>query len=125
MPESADSDRKKDISNNGAEIQTFESVTNARHEAQRLSTEKGYVYVSAYNDTEMIEGGGTMALELIEQLPEIDCLVCGVGGGGYIAGMAVELKAYNPNIKIFGAKQENAPFLAEWFKTKNIPRICQ
>ena len=121
MPESADSDRKKDIANKGAKIQTFESVTKARHEAQRLSTEKGYVYVSAYNDTEMIEGGGTMALELIEQLPELDCLVCGVGGGGYIAGMAVVLKAYNPNIKIFGAQQENAPFLAERFKTKKYP----
>jgi len=121
MPESADPDRIKDIENNGASILTFDSVPEARLEAKRLEKEKGYVFVSAYNDIEMIEGAGTIGIELLNQIPDIDCLVCGVGGGGYLAGIGIVLKAINPDIKIYGVQQENAPFLANWFKTKKYP----
>jgi threonine dehydratase len=117
MPKSADKDRIKDITNNGATIQFFDSVEEARAAARRAEKEKGYVFVSAYNDIEMIEGAGTMALELLEQVPNIDCLVCGVGGGGYIAGMAVILKQFNPNIKIIGVQQNTTPCIYNWFKT--------
>jgi threonine dehydratase len=117
MPKSADKDRIKDITNNGASIQFFESVEAARDEAKRVEKEKGYVFVSAYNDVEMIEGAGTMAIELLEQVPNIDCLVCGVGGGGYIAGMAIVLKQINPDIKIIGVQQDTTPCIYNWFKT--------
>jgi len=122
MPKNADKDRVKDIKNNNASIQLLESVTAARLEAKKLEKEKGYVFVSAYNDTEMIEGAGTIALELMNQIPDMDCLVCGVGGGGYLAGMGIVLKTINPNIKIYGVQQENAPFLAHWFNTKKYPK---
>lgn len=122
MPKSADSDRIKDIEANGATIQFFDSVPEARAKARELEAAKNYVFVSAFNDTEMVEGGGTIAVELLEQLPNLDCLVCGVGGGGYIAGMGILLKAINPSIKIYGVQQENAPFLAEWFKHKTYPK---
>lgn len=125
MPKSADKDRIKDIQANGASIQFFESVLEARARAKELEEKKGYVYVSAYNDVEMIEGGGTIAVDLLEQLPNIDCLVCGVGGGGYIAGMAILLKSINPEIKIYGVQQENAPFLAQWHKSKKYPSEFQ
>ncbi|MBN4081464.1 pyridoxal-phosphate dependent enzyme, partial [Caldithrix abyssi] len=121
MPESADSDRLKDIKNNGASIRTFISIPAAKLEAKRLEKEKGYVFVSAYNDIEMIEGAGTIGIELLSQIPGIDCIVCGVGGGGYLAGIGIVLKAINPDIKIYGVQQENAPFLANWFKTKKYP----
>jgi len=81
MPENADPDRKKDIISNGATVRFFSSVPEARKEALRLEKEKGLTFASAYNDTEMIEGGGTIGLELIKQAADIDCLVCGVGGG--------------------------------------------
>lgn len=122
MPKDADKDRLKDIRNNQASIQLFESVTEARLEAKRLEKEKGYVFVSAYNDIEMIEGTGTIGLELLDQLDNIDCIVCGVGGGGYLAGIGIVLKSLNPDIKIYGVQQENAPFLANWFKTKKYPK---
>lgn len=122
MPESADADRLKDIKYNEAVIHTFKSIPEARQEAKRLAKEKGYVFVSAYNDTEMIEGAGTIGLELLQQIPDIDCIVCGVGGGGYLAGIGIVLKAINPEIKIYGVQQENAPFLANWFQTKTYPK---
>lgn len=121
MPENADSDRLKVIKNNGASIHTFKSIPEARIKAKELEKEKGYVFVSAYNDIEMIEGAGTIGIELLNQVPNIDCLVCGVGGGGYLAGIGIVLKAINPNIKIYGVQQENAPFIADWFKTKKYP----
>jgi threonine dehydratase len=126
MPKSADKDRIKDITNNGATIQFFDSVEEARDAAQLAEKEKGFVFVSAYNDTEMIEGAGTMALELLDQIPNIDCLVCGVGGGGYIAGMAVVLKQFNPEIKIIGVQQDTTPCIYNWFKTgeyKALPYV--
>ncbi len=116
MPGNADKDRIKDITNNGAPIQFFESVEKARLQAKELSKEKGYIYVSAYNDIEMIEGGGTIAVELLAQLPEADCFVCGVGGGGYLAGMALLLKTINPEIKIIGVQQNGTPCIYNWFK---------
>ena len=126
MPASADKDRIKDITENGASIKYFKSVEEARNTARAVEKEEGYTFVSAYNDIEMIEGGGTMALELLEQVPDIDCLVCSVGGGGYIAGMAIVLKKINPEIKIIGVQQNTTPFIYNWFKTgefKHLPFI--
>lgn len=117
MPQNADKDRIKDITNNGASIQFFEGVDAARIEAKKIEKEKGYTFVSAYNDVEMIEGGGTMAIELLEQAPDLDCVVCSVGGGGYISGMAIVLKAINPKIKIIGVQQNTTPCIYNWFKT--------
>lgn len=117
MPNSADPDRIRDIHKNGASIQYFDSVQEAREAALKSSKENGYTFVSAFNDIEMIEGGGTIAVELLEQIPNIDCLVCGVGGGGYISGMAIMLKAINPNIKIIAVQQDTTPLVYNWFKT--------
>lgn|GEM_PF-3872043 len=65
MPRNADKDRITDIQQNGANVHLFESMGEADLEARRLKEEKGYIRVSAYNDVEMIEGGGTIALELM------------------------------------------------------------
>lgn len=121
IPETVDIDRLRNITNNGASVHTFKSIPEARIRAKELEEEKGYVFVSAYNDIEMIEGAGTIGIELLRQIPDIDCLVCGVGGGGYLAGIGIVLKAINPNIKIYGVQQENAPFVANWFKSKKYP----
>lgn len=121
MPASADPDRIRAISRNGANIQTFPTMKEARLMASQLANKKGYIPVSAYNDAAMIEGGGTMALELLESLPNIDTLVCGVGGGGYLAGMGIVLKTIKPGLKIYGVQQENAAFLADWFRAGRYP----
>lgn len=117
MPETADPDRIKDITQNGGSITFFESVEKAREAARKAEQEKGYRFVSAYNDIEMIEGGGTMAVELLQQVPQMDCLVCSVGGGGYLAGMAIVLKAINPHLHIIAVQQNTTPFIYQWFKT--------
>lgn len=117
MPSSADPERIKDIQNYGASIKFYGSVPDARKAAILSSKEDGHVFVSAYNDIEMIEGGGTIALELINQLADLDCLVCGVGGGGYISGMAIILKKLNPKIKIIAVQQDTTPLIYNWYKS--------
>ncbi|MEO6667993.1 MAG: pyridoxal-phosphate dependent enzyme [Ferruginibacter sp.] len=123
MPKMADNDRVRDINNNGASIQFFDTMEEARMQAKQIEQQKGYIYVSAYNDTEMIEGGGTIATELLSQLPEMDCLVCGVGGGGYLAGMAMLLKTINPEITIIGVQQDATPCIYNWFKKGKYERL--
>lgn len=116
MPKNADKGRIKDVTSNGATIHFFDTISEAKLQAKQLAKDKSFIHVSAYDDIEMIEGGGTIAVELLDQLPEVDCLVCGVGGGGYVAGMALVLKAINPGIKIIGVQQAATPCIYNWFK---------
>lgn len=121
LPETADPSRIRDIRANGATMTFFPSVVEAAAAARATAEREGFVYVSAYDDTQMIEGGGTIAPELIEQLPDLDCLVCSGGGGGYLAGMAIVLKQLKPDLTIIGVQQEGAGVLAEWHRTGRYP----
>jgi threonine dehydratase len=78
-------------------------------EAQRLSQERGFTFISAFNDPWIIAGQGTLGLELYEQNPDLDAVIVPVGGGGLIAGVALVLKTLNPGIKIIGVQCEALP----------------
>ena len=78
-------------------------------EAQRLSTEQGLTFISAFNDPWIVAGQGTIGLELYEQNPDLDAVIVPVGGGGLIAGVALALKALNPKIRIIGVQAEAIP----------------
>jgi len=78
-------------------------------EAQRLSSEKGLTFISAFNDPWIVAGQGTIGLELYEQNPNLDVVIVPVGGGGLIAGIALTLKALNPKIRIIGVQSEALP----------------
>jgi threonine dehydratase len=78
-------------------------------EAQRLSNEKGFTFISAFNDPWIVAGQGTIGLELYEQNPDLDAVIVPVGGGGLIAGIALALKALNPKIRIVGVQSEALP----------------
>lgn len=72
--------------------------------ARELEQEHGYVFVHAFDDPLIIAGQGTIGLEIIEDLPEVDVVVLAIGGGGLIAGAAVALKARKPSVKIIGVQ---------------------
>jgi len=69
-----------------------------------LQKERGLTYVHAFNDPHVIAGQGTMGLEIIEALAELDCLVVPIGGGGLISGLAVAVKAFAPDVRIVGVQ---------------------
>ncbi|MEQ8524736.1 pyridoxal-phosphate dependent enzyme [Gracilimonas sp.] len=121
MPKSADKDRIRDIKENGAKLFFHESVEAASIIAKRKAKKEGKIFVSAYDDLDMIEGAGTMAFESMDEFSDIDCLVCGVGGGGYISGMAIILKSINPDLHIIGVQQNKAAFLKRWYDTQKYP----
>ncbi len=85
----------------------------AYEEAKRLAKEKGYTFVHPFNDYEVMAGQGTIALEILEDMPDTDVILIPVGGGGLISGMAVAAKAINPNIKIIGVESTSAMAMKE------------
>lgn len=79
----------------------------AKH-AVFLQEEYGYTYVHPFDDEDVIEGQGTISLEILEELPDVDVILVPIGGGGLISGIACAAKKINPNIKIIGVEPEGA-----------------
>jgi threonine dehydratase len=76
--------------------------------ARGLQKEHDYVFIHAFDDLDVIEGQGTIALEIFEELHDVDYILVPVGGGGLISGIALAAKALNPRIKIIGLEPEGA-----------------
>ena len=77
--------------------------------ARRRAQEQGKVYISPYNDLDVVAGQGTLGMELIEQAPDLDAVFISVGGGGLISGTGTALKSLSPRTKIVGVWPENSP----------------
>jgi threonine dehydratase len=89
----------------GAEVVLYgASFDDAVAHAHELQQEHGYTYVHAFNDEKIIAGQGTIGLELLEALPELDVLVVPIGGGGLIGGIAVAVKSLRPQTQIVGVQ---------------------
>ena len=94
----------------GAEVCLVDGVyDDAYQKALQLRDEMGYAFLHPFNDEDVIAGQGTIALELVEQLPEFDVVLVPIGGGGLIAGIAYTLKTLKPNVKIIGVEAAGAP----------------
>ena len=83
----------------------------AEHMA-RVRDERGLVYVHPFNDADMIAGNGSAGLEIVEDLPDVDVVVVGVGGGGLISGVAAAVKALRPGVRVYGVEPEGADAVA-------------
>lgn len=88
--------------------------------ARKWSAEANKVYISPYNDEEVIAGQGTIGVELHRHLPDLDTVFVSIGGGGLIAGIAAYLKHVNPRVKIIGCLPEHAPVMYECIKAGKI-----
>ena len=76
--------------------------------AVELQKKEGYTFIHPFDDEDIIEGQGTIALEILEELPDTDVILVPIGGGGLIAGIACAAKQINPNVKIYGVEPEGA-----------------
>ncbi|MFA6727530.1 MAG: threonine ammonia-lyase, partial [Prevotella sp.] len=98
----------------GAEVCLVPGVyDDAYQKALQLRDEKGYTFVHPFNDENVIAGQGTIGLELLNQLPDLEAVVVPVGGGGLISGVAFALKNLNPRVKVYGVQTEGAPSMVE------------
>jgi len=94
----------------GAEVVLFgDSFDEASEEAMRLRQKHGFVFVHPFDDDDVMAGQGTVALEMLEDQPDLEMLPIPIGGGGLIAGMATAAKALNPNISIVGIEPTMYP----------------
>lgn len=80
----------------------------AYEEADRLRESHNYVFIHPFNDIDVIEGQGTIALEVLQQLQDTDYILVPIGGGGLISGIAMAAKAINPGIKVIGIEPDGA-----------------
>jgi threonine dehydratase len=94
----------------GAKVELHGSVYDeAMAEALRLREEEGQTLIHPFDDPAIIAGQGTIGLELLEQVPEMDVVVVGVGGGGVIAGIATAIKEIRPEVRVIGVESEVLP----------------
>ena len=84
------------------------SFLEAKDHARALAAEHGYTYIHGYDDPAIIAGQGTMGLEIIEQVPEVEAIVIPVGGAGLLAGVALAVKTLRPEVQIIGVEAEGA-----------------
>src|SRR5271154_7177550 len=109
MPENAPAIKREATAALGAEI-VFVGPGSAERQskAEELAAEHGYVIVPPYNDEQIIAGQGTIGLEILEDLPEVETILSPVGGGGLISGVAAAIKLTNPKVKVIGVEPELA-----------------
>ena len=110
LPDGAPISKVEATKSYGAEVCLVEGVyDDAYQKALQLRDEKGYTFLHPFNDEYVIAGQGTIALEIAEQLPDLDAVLVPIGGGGLISGIAYTIKTLNPNVKVIGVQAKGAP----------------
>lgn len=89
-------------------------------EALNFQKENGGLFISPFNDDYIIAGQGTIGLEILNELPDVENVIIPIGGGGVISGMAIAMKHLNPKIKIIGVQAQGSPAMYNSFKEKKL-----
>ncbi len=110
MPETTPLAKIRGTQELGAEIMLYGSgYDEAFDKAQELQREHGYTFIHAFDDPLVIAGQGTIGLELLEQVPELNVVIVPIGGGGLIAGIATAIKTQRPEVRIIGVETARLP----------------
>ena len=123
MPAGAPISKIEATRNYGAEVVLVPGVyDDAAAEAKRLCEEEGYTFAHPFNDPYVMAGQGTIGLEILEQLPEVEQIIVPIGGGGLIAGVACAVKHLKPSCRIIGVQAEGA---ASMWVSRNRGQITE
>ena len=121
MPDGAPISKVEATKALGAEVCLVKGAyDDAYNYACQLQQETGMTFIHPFNDEEVIAGQGTIGLEILDQLPDVDAVVCSIGGGGLIAGLAYAVKNLKPDCRIVGVQAAGAPSMAESLKEGKI-----
>ena len=108
----------------GAELCMVPGVyDDAYQKALELKEKHGYTFVHPFDDPLVIAGQGTIGIEIIEQLPDVEAVVIPVGGGGLISGVAMAIKTLRPDVKVYGVQALGAPSMKESLERGHITRL--
>lgn len=110
LPDGAPISKVEATKSYGAKVCLVNGVyDDAYAEALRQRDEKGYTFIHPFDDENVIAGQGTIGLELLEQIPDMDAVIVPIGGGGLISGVAYAIKSLDPRIKVYGVQAAGAP----------------
>lgn len=109
LPDGAPISKVEATKRYGAQIELVPGAYDDAYErALRLKEERGYTFIHPFDDEDVIAGQGTIGLELLDQLPDVDAVIVPVGGGGLISGVSFAIKSLNPNCKVYGVQASGA-----------------
>lgn len=125
LPDNAPISKIEATKKYGADVCLVPGVyDDAYNKALELRDSEGYTFVHPFNDEDVIAGQGTIGLEILEQVPDVDAVIVPVGGGGLISGVAYAIKALNPNVKVYGVQAAGAPSMVNSVKEGKIKRLA-
>jgi threonine dehydratase len=105
----------------GAELVLYgATLPEAERKAKELAQIEGRLYISPYNDELIVAGHGTIGLEVLKELPNVEVVVVPVGGGGLISGVSIALKCLKPNVQVLGVQSAAVPIMFESLKSGEI-----
>ena len=128
LPEGAPISKVEATRRFGADICLVPGVyDDAFQHALKLRDEHGYAFVHPFNDEHVIAGQGTIGLELLEQLPDVQSVIVPIGGGGLASGIAFAIKSLNPAVEVWGVQAAGAPGMYQSMADGHIqclPNVC-
>ena len=124
LPDNAPISKIEATKRYGADVCLVEGVyDDAYRRALELRDEKGYTFIHPFDDEDVIAGQGTIGLEILDQLPDMDAVIVPVGGGGLISGVAYAIKHLAPHIKVYGVQANGAPSMLDSISHGKIERL--
>ncbi|MCI9258116.1 threonine ammonia-lyase [Oscillospiraceae bacterium 42-9] len=114
LPDSAPISKIEATKKYGAQVCLVEGVyDDAYNRALELKEERGYTFVHPFDDEDVIAGQGTIGLEIVQEINDIDAVIVPIGGGGLISGVACAIKSMNPSVKVYGVQAAGAPSMLQ------------
>ena len=124
LPDGAPISKIQATKSYGAEVCLVEGVyDDAYKKALSLRDDHGYTFIHPFNDEDVIAGQGTIALEIADQIPDLDAVIVPIGGGGLISGIAYTIKSINPAVKVYGVQASGAPSMYNSVKDGEIEEL--
>ncbi len=124
LPDGAPISKIEATKSYGAQVCLVPGVyDDAYQKALSLRDNEGYTFIHPFNDEYVIAGQGTIALEIIDQLPDLDAVIVPIGGGGLISGIAYTMKSINPDVKVYGVQAAGAPSMYKSVKDGEIAEL--
>ena len=124
MPQHAPISKVRATENYGAEAVLYgEDYDEASERAHEIEETEGRTYVHAFDDTKVMAGQGTIGLEIMDDLPEVETVVVPIGGGGLISGIATAIKGRNPDVRVIGVQAEGASSVADSLQKGSVQTL--
>tara|TARA_Y100000590_G_scaffold81905_1_gene91205 strand:+ start:5920 stop:7137 length:1218 start_codon:yes stop_codon:yes gene_type:complete len=127
MPESAPLVKIQNTQNLGAKVHLYGSNYDEAYEyAKTIAEKENRIFIHAFDDPGVIAGQATTGMEIFRQLPEVDTVICSIGGGGLAGGMALAFEHLKPSVKLVGCQAEGAPSMLRSFqegKAIELPEV--